>query len=183
MTNKKFFRSMAVLVLLIVGLTITTMALMRETLQLNDHTFETGRMKINLNNGQKLKFRDVNGNDIAYFEPGMTVVSDFFVRNEGTNDMYYRFYFDQVEGELAEVVHVTILDGNEIIFEGDMRNMDRKHSSAVDDVLAINESKTLTIMFTVDQNSGNQYMSKYLAFALNAEGTQVRNNPNREFNK
>lgn len=183
MTNKKFFRSMAILVLLIVGLTITTMALMRETLQLHDHTFETGRMKINLNNGQKLQFRDVNGNDIAYFEPGMTVVSNFFVRNEGTNDMYYRFYFDQVEGELAEVVRVTILDGNEIIFEGDMRNMDRKHSSAVDDVLEINESKTLTIMFTVDPDSGNQYMSKYLAFALNAEGTQVRNNPNREFNK
>lgn len=183
MTDKKFFRSIVTLVLLIIGLTITTMALMRETLQLNEHTFETGRMKINLNNGQKLKFRDVNGNDIAYFEPGMTVVSDFFVRNEGTNDMYYRFYFDQVEGELAEVVHVTILDGNEIIFEGDMRNMDRKHSSAVDDVLAISESKTLTIMFTVDPDTGNQYMSKYLAFALNAEGTQVRNNPNREFNK
>lgn len=61
--------------------------------------------------------------------------------------------------------------------------MDRTHTQPVDDVLSINEQKTLTIIFSFDEEADNRYMSKELAFALMAEGTQVRNNPNREFNK
>lgn len=183
MTNKKIRQNIVIIILLIIGLTITTFALMRETLQLNEHTFETGRMKINLNDGKTLRFKDVNGNEITYFEPGMNVVSDFFVKNEGTNDMYYRFYFDHVKGELADVIRVKILDGQTVILEGNMKDMDRQHAQAVDDVLAINEKKELSILFSFESGVDNRHMSKYLEFALNAEGTQVRNNINKEFNK
>ena len=61
--------------------------------------------------------------------------------------------------------------------------MDRVHTSAVDDILHINETKTLTIIFEFDSSSDNSYKSKSLSFNLTAEGTQLRNNPNKEFNK
>lgn len=85
-----------IIILLISALSVTTYALGKETLVLRNNYFATGRLKINLNNGQKLKFKDVNGNIVQYFEPGMRVVSDFFIKNEGTNDMYYRLYFDDM---------------------------------------------------------------------------------------
>lgn len=97
--------------------------------------------------------------------------------------MYYKIYFDQVSGDLVNVLSITIKDGNRTIFTGNMKDMDRTHTQPVDDVLSINEQKTLTIIFSFDEEADNRYMSKELSFALMAEGTQVRNNPNREFNK
>ena len=92
--DKSLFRSVLTIVLLIIGLTITTYALMSESVSIREHSFSTGKMKINLNDGKTLRFQDVNGNDISYFEPGMTFKADFFVRNDGSNDMYYKIYFD-----------------------------------------------------------------------------------------
>lgn len=182
-TDKSLARSIVMIVLLLIGLTVTTYALMSESLSIKEHNFTTGKMKINLNDGKTLQFKDVNGNPIAYFEPGMTFKSDFFVRNDGSNDMYYKIYFDQVSGDLVNVLSITIKDGDRTIFTGNMKDMDKTHTKAVDDVLSINEQKTLTIIFTFDKNADNRYMSKELTFALMAEGTQVRNNPNKEFNE
>ena len=182
-TDKSLFRSVVTIVLLIIGLTITTYALMSESVSIREHNFSTGKMKINLNDGKTLRFQDVNGNDISYFEPGMTFKADFFVRNDGSNDMYYKIYFDQVSGDLVNVLSITIKDGDRTIFTGNMKDMDRTHTQPVDDVLSINEQKTLTIIFSFDEEADNRYMSKELSFALMAEGTQVRNNPNKEFNK
>ena len=88
-----------------------------------------------------------------------------------------------MSGDLVNVLSITIKDGDRTIFTGNMKDMDRPHPQPVDDVLSINEQKTLTIIFSFDEEADNRYMSKELAFALMAEGTQVRNNPNREFNK
>ena len=88
-----------------------------------------------------------------------------------------------MSGDLVNVLSITIKDGDRTIFTGNMKDMDRTHTQPVDDVLSINEQKTLTIIFSFDEEADNRYMSKELAFALMAEGTQVRNNPNREFNK
>ena len=81
------------------------------------------------------------------------------------------------------MLSITIKDGDRTIFTGNMKDMDRTHTQPVDDVLSINEQKTLTIIFSFDEEADNRYMSKELSFALMAEGTQVRNNPNKEFNK
>ena len=182
-TDKELFKSIVIVILLVLGLAVTSYALASETISIEDHRFNTGIIKINLNDGKVLRFKDVNGNDISAFEPGMTVVSDFFVKNEGTGDMYYRIYFSNVEGDLVNVIKVTIKDKDRVIYSGNMKDMDRVHTSAVDDILHINETKTLTIVFELDSNADNSYKSKSLSFNLTAEGTQVRNNPNKEFNK
>ena len=182
-TDKELFKSIVIVILLVLGLAVTSYALASETISIEDHRFNTGIIKINLNDGKVLRFKDVNGNDISYFEPGMTFKADFFVRNDGSNDMYYKIYFDQVSGDLVNVLSITIKDGDRTIFTGNMKDMDRTHTQPVDDVLSINEQKTLTIIFSFDEEADNRYMSKELSFALMAEGTQVRNNPNKEFNK
>lgn len=182
-TNRELYRSIIIVILLVLGLAVTSYALANETISIEDHRFNTGVIRINLNDGKVLKFKDVNGNDISAFEPGMTVVSDFFVRNEGSGDMYYRIYFSNVEGDLVNAIKITIKDGERVIYSGNMKDMDRNHTKACDDVLRINESKTLTIIFSFDSDAGNEYKSKSLSFNLMAEGTQVRNNPNKEFNK
>lgn len=182
-TNRELYRSIIIVILLVLGLAVTSYALANETISIEDHRFNTGVIRINLNDGKVLKFKDVNGNDISAFEPGMTVVSDFFVRNEGSGDMYYRIYFSNVEGDLANAIKITIKNGERVIYSGNMKDMDRSHTAACDDMLRINESKTLTIIFSFDSDAGNEYKSKVLSFNLMAEGTQVRNNPNKEFNK
>ena len=50
-TDKSLFRSVVTIVLLIIGLTITTYALMSESVSIREHNFSTGKMKINLNDG------------------------------------------------------------------------------------------------------------------------------------
>lgn len=182
-TNKELYRSILIVILLVLGLAVTSYALANETVSIEDHRFNTGVIKINLNDGKVLQFKDINGNDINTFEPGMTVVSDFFVRNEGTGDMYYRIYFTNVEGDLVDVIKITIKDEDRVIYSGNMKDMDRAHTKAVDDLLHINETKTLTIVFEFDSDANNSYKSKSLSFNLTAEGTQVRNNPDKEFNR
>ena len=40
----------------------------------------------------------------------MTVEKSFYIQNNGTWAVYYKLYFNQVEGNLGHVLHVTILN-------------------------------------------------------------------------
>lgn len=56
--------------------------------------------------------------DEFLFEPGMTVKKDFFIENDSTGTVYYRLYFAGVSGDLADVLEVTVKDGNKTLYSG-----------------------------------------------------------------
>lgn len=77
-------------------LCITTLALVYSMVSVEGNLFQTGRIEINLNDGNP-----VIEEDEFLFEPGATVEKNFFIENTGTWDVYYKVYMENLEGGLA----------------------------------------------------------------------------------
>lgn len=162
------------IVLLTLCLAVTTFALVRVSVSVNDNLFRTGTVEINLNDGAPV----IREHEFL-FEPGMTVKKEFFIENDSTWEVYYKLYFDQVSGGLADVLDITILDGAQTLYSGTAREL--MHTAAADAPLAVNQRKTLTILFHFPEERGNEAQNLDLSFTLCAAATQTKNNPDRQF--
>ena len=78
-TAKKLTGGIIAIIVLAVCLCITTFALVYETVSVENNLFHTGEVKINLNDGKPV----IREHEFL-FEPGMTVVKDFFIENDST---------------------------------------------------------------------------------------------------
>ena len=175
-TAKRLRGNIVIVIVLALCLAITTFALIYESVSVEDNLFHTGGVKINLNDGKPV----IQENEFL-FEPGMTVKKDFFIENESTWDVYYKIYMNDVTGGLAKVLDVTIKDGDKILYHGTPAELNRKQVNTVDEILKVNQKKTLTVYFHFPENAGNDAQSLDLTFTMCAEATQTKNNPNREF--
>ena len=163
-------------VLLPVCLCITTFALVWATVSVEGNLFHTGTVKINLNDG-----RPVVEEHEFLFEPGMTVKKDFFIENQSTWDVYYKLYFADVEGGLANVLEITVKDGDKVLYSGKAANLTKENVGAADDVLKLNERRNLTVYFHFPEGVGNNTQNLVLTFSMKADAVQTKNNPNRVF--
>lgn len=102
-TAKRLTGGIIAIIVLVVCLCITTFALVYASVSVENNLFRTGEIKINLNDGKPV----IREHEFL-FEPGMTVVKDFFIENDSTWDVYYRLYLDNVSGGLSDVLTVTI---------------------------------------------------------------------------
>ena len=166
-TTKRLTTSVATIVVLAVCLCITTFALVYSTVAVDSNLFQTGKIKVNLNDG-----RPVIEEDEFLFEPGMTVEKDFFLENQGTWDVYYKLYLDNVEGGLA---------GDTVLYSGKAVDLQKEQIGAADDILKLNERRELTITFHYPEEGGNSGQAQYLSFDLKADAVQTKNNPQRLF--
>lgn len=141
-TAKKLTGSVIAIVVLAVCLCITTLALVYSTVAVENNLFQTGEIKLNLNDG-----KPVIEEHEYLFEPGMTVEKNFFLENQSTDDVYYRLYFDNVEGGLADILDVTIRDGDTVLYSGKASALTKEQVSAADDILKLNERRELIISF------------------------------------
>lgn len=176
-TKKKLAAGIAVIAASAVCLVVTTLAIVLASVSIQNNLFYTGAIKINLNDEEPI----IRGDEII-FEPGMTVKKDFFIENESTWEVYYKIYFDNISGELADVLMITVKDGDKTICTGTASELTRKNIQAADDTLKIGQKKDLTVYFHYPENSGNEAQGKDLSFTLCAEATQTKNNPNKLFN-
>lgn len=96
-TAKKLTGGIIAIIVLALCLVVTTFALVYASVSVENNLFHTGEVKINLNDGEPV----IREHEFL-FEPGMTVVKDFFIENDSTWDVYYRLYLDNVTGGLAE---------------------------------------------------------------------------------
>ena len=142
-TSKKLTGSILTVILLAVCLCISTFALIFSMVSVENNLFHTGTIDINLNDGKPIITADE-----FLFEPGMTVKKDFFIENDGTWDVYYKLYFENVSGGLSDVLQIRIQDGDRVLFEGTAESLSRKNVIAADDVLKIGERRTLTRLDT-----------------------------------
>ncbi len=176
-TAKSLTASVVIVFLLCVCLAVTTFALVYSMVSVEDNLFNTGVVQINLNDGKPI----ISENEFL-FEPGMTVKKDFFVKNESTCDIYYKLYFQNIFGGLADVLQVKICDGSKTLFEGTPSELNRKTVVAADDILRLNERRDLQIYFHFPEEAGNEAQSLYLTFDFAVDAVQVKNNTNKDFN-
>lgn len=175
-TAKKLTGGIIAIIVLAVCLCITTFALVYETVAVENNLFHTGEVKINLNDGKPV----IREHEFL-FEPGMTVKKDFFIENDSTWNVYYRLYFDNVSGGLADVLTVTVKDGDKTLYSGTANELTKQNVAAADDILKIGEKRSLTVIFRYPEEAGNDTQNSDLTFTLCAEATQTKNNPNKLF--
>lgn len=175
-TVRRLTRNVTFVSLLALCLLIATAALALTSVEVRDNRFHTGIVKINLNDG-----KPVIREDEFLFEPGMTVEKTFFVENDSTWAVYCRLYFGEVSGDLADVVQITFLDGDETIATGTARELSRSRAAQLMDELAVGERKELTVLFHYPEEAGNATQMQSLSFRLMADAVQTKNNPSREF--
>ena len=176
-TGRKLTASIITVALLSVCLCVTTFALIYSAVNVDDNLFQTGRIKINLNDGKPV----ITENDYL-FEPGMTVEKKFFLENESTWDIYYKIYFDNIEGGLADVLDVTISNGGAVLFSGKASSLTADVAKASGDTLTPGERQEFTISFHFPENAGNAVQDMYFSFDLSADAVQTKNNPEMQFN-
>ena len=175
-TSKKLTGGIIAIIALAVCLAITTFALVYASVSVENNLFHTGNVKINLNDGQPV----IQKHEFI-FEPGMTVIKDFFIENESTWDVYYRIYLDDVSGGLADVLTVTIKDGDKTLYSGTANELTKQYITAADDTLKIGQRRDLTVYFHFPEDKGNEAQNLDLTFTLCAEAIQTKNNPNKLF--
>ncbi len=180
MQKNKTARSLTASVLIILALSIclciTTFALVLSMVSVEDNIFSTGTVKINLNDSKPI----IEEHEFI-FEPGMTVKKEFFIENESSCDVYYKLYFQNVEGGLADILQIKICDNDKILFEGTPRTLNLKNSQAADDILKLNERREFQIFFYFPTDAGNEAQGLNLSFDLAADAVQTKNNPNKNF--
>ncbi len=174
-TSRKLSAGIMLIIGLIGCLCITTFAVLFLSVTVGGNTFRTGGVGINLNDGEP-----VIESDEFLFEPGMTVEKDFFVENTGSDEIYYKLYFKEVSGELADALEITIKDGEKVLLSGKINEL-TEEKEAVDDVLALGERRDLKIIFHFPEDSGNDFQSKGLSFIFYAKSVQTRNNTEKVF--
>lgn len=175
-TAKKLTGGIVAIIVLAVCLVITTFALVYASVSVENNLFRTGEVKINLNDGEPV----IREHEFL-FEPGMTVKKDFFIENESTWDVYYRLYFDNVSGGLADVLEITVKDGDKVLYSGTANELTKKNVVAADDTLKIGQKRNLTVYFHFPEEKGNEAQNLDLTFTMCAEATQTKNNPNKLF--
>ena len=203
---KKLLISIIIIIIFMVCFVSTTFALIYNKVTVEDNYYQTGVVKVSISDLQKIDKEDINdslsinskSNDIDLddflFEPGMTVVKAFTVKNESTCDVYYRLYLDELEGDLADVIKITIAiddgdedhDNDKVLYSDVASNLTKEHSTVADDILGAKDSdngkRNYLIYFHYPSDSSNVGQDKSLSFKLSVEATQTKNNADKEFN-
>lgn len=174
---KRFRRSVTSLVLMFAVMcaaTVTYAYYVAKNVENNE--FTTGVVDISLSN----ESTTVAGGDIL-LEPGATSEKVFKLTNDSTCEVYYKLYFSNIEGELADILEISVVSGNEEIFSGIMSEMTRSAVEAADEALAIDEEKELKVLFHMPEECGNEVQAKTVEFDINVDAVQAVNNTEKEF--
>lgn len=176
-TKKKAQRNAIAITILVIMLAITTLALILSFVNVDKNDFETGTVKIQLNEG-KIIF-DGSDNNV---EPNHTLVRDFTIENKGTADVYFRLYLENINGQLQDSLNFKIYDEEELLYDGSARDLNKESPCVSNKILTKGETRKLKAVVNMDKNSGNEYQNDYMAFDITVDAVQSKNNPNREFN-
>ncbi|MBQ9921994.1 MAG: hypothetical protein IJO52_07390, partial [Clostridia bacterium] len=173
-TAKHFTFGIITILILMICLVLTTYALVYDYVMVEENIFRTGVVEINLNDGDAITQADEHR-----FEPGVTVVKDFFIENLSSSDVYYRLYLDNMDGDLGDFLEITIKDGERVLFHGKPAQLTKLNFEA--DTLYLDEKRWLTCTFHFPVSEDNDGESRDMGFNLCAEAVQTKNNPDKVF--
>lgn len=172
--QKRFKRSLIATVTMIFGLSFASYALSISTFESKGNPFYTGSIQINLNDGKPI----IETGEVR-MEQGMTIIRDFFIKNEGTGNAYYKIYFSELDGDLADVLEVTLkdVDHGKLLYQGLAKNMTKENAETADDILNPGDLRNMTIQFFLPVAAEDTEQGSELSFDLEVMAVQVKNNP------
>lgn len=134
-TSRKLAVGILTIIILTFCLCITTYALVMVSVSVPDNSFRTGSVAVNLNDGKPV----IEEHEFL-FKPGMTVTKEFFIENRSTWDVYYKLYMEEVKGGLANVLQITIADGEKVLYQGTAAELSGSDVEAADDILKLEKN-------------------------------------------
>ncbi len=173
--ENRLSKSIIIIVILAICLAITTAALAYSIVSVEDNIFTLATMEIDLNGGEPI----ITENEFL-LEPGMTVKKDFYVFNKSSFRVYYKLYFKGLDGGLADVLYVTICDGDDVLYEGNFDDIQKLPEA--DDILEAGEKKELQMYISLPKDAGNSAQNSFLSFDFAVDAVQFANNPDKKFN-
>lgn len=173
--KRKAWLGILPMILVILAFGITSLALVYQKVNVEGNLFETGKVSICLNDNQPVFDEEI------LFEPGMVIKKEFTLRNDSSCEVYYRLYFSDIIGDFANVLKVNVSDGDTVIFDGSLAELNGVKSEGANGLLKVSEERILTITFEVPDDGKNIIQGTTALFNLNAEAVQAVNNPNGVF--
>ena len=174
--SRKLLGGFILLIVLTIGLCLTTYALVDSMISTEDNVFQTGMVSIDLNDGNPV-FDDPG----LLFAPGMSDQKTFLIKNQSTCPVYFRIYFENVTGALAPHLDVTIADGEDVLYSGKADGLTRKDAKAANTQLMVGEKRELTITFHFPKECDSILQNQIFMFDLCADAVQSKNNPDKQF--
>lgn len=186
-TRRHWLSSALLTVLLALGLIVTTLAI--STKISVERNFTTGTVKLDLNGGAAVvdMTKTNQNNESNFSEPGFRIKRDFYLKNIGSAAAYYKLYAgyeDTPENNaLANAldVEITYKDTGVLLFSGKLSALNLSSAPVGDSSLDAGDTVWFTAIFRFSKDAGNDLQNKMLSFNLYARGTQVRNNPGKNF--
>lgn len=175
-TIKKLTTGVTTLVFMLVCLCVVTFAMTIIDVDVKNNIFNTGKVEINLNDG-----KPVIEEDEFTFEPGVTVIKEFFVENNSTWDVWYKIYFDNVQGELVDELEAAVYDGQTEVWRGNVKDLDKDGVAAAEESLAPGQKKILTLELHLPEVKNNSAQNLRMSFDVLSEAVQTKNNPDKLF--
>lgn len=175
-SKKRLSISVTALIILCISLCVTSFALAYTFIRVEDNLFATGIVDIELQESDFVIQGSSTGDFL--FEPGMRVYKTFSIENKSTdpNGVWYKLYFKNISGELADIIDVTFYDGNNEVLSGKLSEMTRTNTNTVDK-LALNETRNFKVEFHYPETGGNEGQGGTAEFVICAEAVQSKNNP------
>ena len=170
------FLRTVILILTVVCLCTVSIAMAISSSEIKNNYFNTGKVDINLNDGNYV-FEE----NEYIFEPGATVRKEFFVENNSTWEVWYKVYFDNVKGELADKLVASIYDGNTILWKGNLTELKEANVEAAEKSLLPGQKKNLVLELHLPRIENNNSQNLRVYFDILSEAVQTKNNPNKLF--
>lgn len=188
-TRRRWLSSALLTVLLALGLIVTTLAISTQISV--ERNFTIGTVKLDLNGGAAVVDMTnpdaEHANESKFSEPGFRIKRDFYLKNIGSAAAYYKLYAgyeDTPENNaLANAldVEITYKDTGVLLFSGKLSALNLSSAPVADSSLDAGDTVWFTAVFRFSKDAGNDLQNKMLSFDLYARGTQVKNNPGKEF--
>lgn len=190
-TRRRWLSSALLTFLLTLGLIVTSVAITISSVEVRENVFTTGTVKLDLNGGAAVV--DMTNpdaehtNESKFSEPGFRIKRDFYLKNIGSAAAYYKLYAgyeDTPENNaLANAldVEITYKDTGVLLFSGKLSALNLSSAPVADSSLDAGDTVWFTAIFRFSKDAGNDLQNKMLSFDLYARGTQVRNNPGKNF--
>ena len=99
-------------------------------------------MAVNLNDGRPL----IQEYEFIFAWHNMRVVKDLFVENDSIKEAYYKLYLENIEGKAADGFEITVLSGDEVLYNGLLSDFTREKSNCIGK-LKIGQKNDLRIEF------------------------------------
>lgn len=153
---KKLTGSVVVIIILSVCLTITTFALATSLTISGNLTISMGNIGV--------RFVDDEGKEttdpiveIDALGLGDTITRDFQIQNTSSAAIYYILYFENVQGEMAKLIDVTITHDDTVLFEGKLADITEEYAKRTVGTVASEIAMQVAEGVPVEQIKVNPY--------------------------